>query len=116
MVLLIARSTSAPLELVRHHLVVCGPILRRKLTMFHISVTVISLRWPFISESPPTPLAMMAKISPSLDPYIHSPSVRLGGLGLFGASGPSPCPIGPWHCRQARIYAWRPAAIDFGVG
>src|SRR5262245_52141326 len=104
MALLIARSTSAPLQL-RHHLVVLGPMLRRKLTMFHMSVAVISLRWPFISESPPTPLAMMAKISPSLDPYIHSASVRSAGLGFLGASGPSPSPVAPWHCRQARLYA-----------
>ena len=84
--------------------------------MFHMSVTVISLRTPFISESPPTPLEIMAKISPSLDPYIHSASVRLGGLGFFGASVPSPSPFSPWHCRHSRIYAWRPLVIDLGVG
>jgi hypothetical protein len=75
--------------------------------MFHMSVAVISLRKPFISESPPTPLEMMAKISPSLDPNIHSASVRLGGLGFFGASGPSPSPLGPcglnWILDRSRL-------------
>src|SRR4030095_16796404 len=83
--------------------------------MFHMSVAVISLRTPFISEFPPTPLEMMEKISPSLEPYSHSASVRLAGLGLFGASRPSPSPSGPWHCGHALLYVWRPLVIELAV-
>ena len=36
--------------------------------MCQMSVSVSFALTPFISESPPTPLAMMAKISPSLAP------------------------------------------------
>ena len=69
--------------------------------MFHLSVALTSLRTPFISELPPTPFEMMVKISPSVDPYSHLSSVRFGGLGFFGASGPSPRAFAPWQCRHA---------------
>src|SRR5918997_450075 len=84
--------------------------------MFHMSVAVISLRTPFISELPPMPFEMMVKISPSLDPYSHLSSVRSDGLGLLGASGPSPLAVPPWQCRHAFMYPCRPFRMESAVG
>src|SRR6478752_1351190 len=60
------------------------------------------------------PFWMIQKISPSLDPRVHSLSVRFDGFIVFGAIVLSPAPVLPWQKRQ---YFWNstlPASIAAG--
>src|ERR1051325_9692007 len=57
---------------------------------------------------------MIQKISPSLDPLIHSASVRLAGFMFFGAIVLSPAPVLPWQKRQYFANSTLPASIACG--
>src|SRR6185503_20898900 len=66
-------------------------------------------------KSGATPFLIELKISPSVDPYFHSLSVRSGAGGVRSLPGP-PSAFRPWQFAQYRVYACLPAAIDSGDG
>ena len=66
-----------------------------KLTRCQISVSLRRLFTPFILKSGPAPLAITAKISPSVDPRTHVASARFAGFTPLGTSGPLPSPVSP---------------------
>src|SRR5262245_34249343 len=70
---------------------------------------------PFISNLGPAPSRRTTKISPSVEPRVHSASVRLDGFDPFGADGPSPIPSAPWQKRQYFWYAAFPAETEAAV-
>src|SRR6187401_3550069 len=57
---------------------------------------------------------MTQKISPSLEPRVHSASVRLDGFMVFGAIVLSPAPVLPWQKRQYFANNTLPASIAAG--
>src|SRR5215217_2238513 len=57
---------------------------------------------------------MIQKISPSLEPRVHSASVRFDGFIVFGAIALSPAPVLPWQTRQYFATSTLPASIAAG--
>src|SRR6187549_2751578 len=57
---------------------------------------------------------MTQKISPSVEPRVHSASVRLDGFIVFGAMVLSPAPVLPWQKRQYFAKSTLPASIAAG--
>src|SRR5436190_20601744 len=79
-----------------------------------MSVSVILLLLPFMSNFGPAPSRMTRKISPSVDPRSHLASVRSEGCVPSGAIGPLPFASALWQKRQ---FFWKsawPALIDSG--
>src|SRR6187397_3741077 len=60
------------------------------------------------------PFWMIQKISPSLDPRVHSLSVRFEGFMVLGAMVLSPAPVLPWQKRQYFVNSCLPASIAAG--
>src|SRR5580700_11101139 len=63
---------------------------------------------------PDSPSRITVKISPSVDPKSHTPSVRSDGWSRPPLL-PSPIPEGPWQLAHSCPYARLPAATDSGV-
>src|SRR5829696_2974474 len=57
---------------------------------------------------------MTQKISPSLEPRVHSASVRFEGFMVLGAMALSPAPVLPWQKRQYLANSTLPASIAAG--
>src|SRR5215204_1287 len=83
--------------------------------MFQVSASVILPLRPFISYFGGAPFWMTQKISPSLEPRVHSASVRFEGFMVFGAMVLSPAPVLPWQKRQYLVNSPLPASTAAGV-
>src|ERR671912_819112 len=82
--------------------------------MFQVSASVILPLRPFMSYLGGAPFWITQKISPSLDPRVHSLSTRLDGFMFLGAIVLSPAPVLPWQNRQYLVYSCLPASIAAG--
>src|SRR5215213_7419328 len=60
------------------------------------------------------PFWITQKISPWLEPRVHSASVRFDGFMVFGAMVLSPAPVLPWQKRQYLVKSTLPASIAAG--
>src|ERR1700704_1613219 len=64
------------------------------------------------------PVLMLAKISPSVEPWSHDPSTRLGGGGPGSndsSGGSPPVPLRPWQDPHDLMNDFLPSASDCAV-
>src|SRR5476649_2376108 len=65
-------------------------------------------------KSGATPFLMLSKISPSVEPWSHVSSTRLGAAGIRSLPAP-PSAVLPWQGAQLLAKVAWPAATDSGV-